>query len=81
MDTRVTPLGELQEKFKNKTALVGVVGLGYVGLPICVAACEVGLKVLGLDVDTAKADAINRSESYLKHIPAAASASSLIRVC
>jgi UDP-N-acetyl-D-glucosamine dehydrogenase len=70
MDTRVTPLGELQEKFKSKTALVGVVGLGYVGLPICVAACEVGLKVLGLDVDTAKVDAINRSESYLKHIPA-----------
>ena len=70
MDTRVTPLGELQEKFKSKTALVGVVGLGYVGLPICVAACEVGLNVLGLDVDTAKVDAINRSESYLKHIPA-----------
>ena len=70
MDTRVTPLGELQEKFKSKTALVGVVGLGYVGLPICVAACEVGFKVLGLDVDTAKVDAINRSESYLKHIPA-----------
>ena len=70
MHIHALPLGQLQAKFKSKTALVGVVGLGYVGLPICVAACEVGFKVLGLDIDTAKADAINRGESYLKHIPA-----------
>ena len=53
MDTRVAPLSDLEAKFKNKTALVGVIGLGYVGLPICVAACEVGFRVLGLDVDAA----------------------------
>jgi len=70
MDTRVAPLSELQGKFKSKTALVGVIGLGYVGLPICVAACEVGFKVLGLDIDPAKPEAINRGQSYLKHIPA-----------
>ena len=64
-------LSELQGKLKSKTALVGVIGLGYVGLPICVAACEVGFKVLGLDIDAAKPEAINRGQSYLKHIPAA----------
>ncbi len=70
MNIRVAPLSELEGKLKSKTALVGVIGLGYVGLPICVAACEVGFKVLGLDIDTAKADAINGGQSYLKHIPA-----------
>jgi UDP-N-acetyl-D-glucosamine dehydrogenase len=62
-------LSELQGRFKAKTALVGVIGLGYVGLPICVAACEAGFKVLGLDIDAAKADAINAKRSYLKHLP------------
>ena len=70
MDTLVKPGRELEGKFRSKTALIGVIGLGYVGLPICVAAAEVGSKVLGFDVDTAKADAINRGQSYLKHIPA-----------
>src|SRR5690348_8472928 len=69
MDTRVGP-SELLTRLKNKTAVVGVIGLGYVGLPICVAACEVGFKVLGLDIDSAKADAINGGQSYLRHIPA-----------
>src|SRR4029079_1114513 len=69
MDARAEPLSELETKFKSKTALVGVVGLGYVGLPICMAACEVGFKVLGLDIDVAKADAITSGQSYLKHIP------------
>ena len=70
MDTRVAPLSDLQGRFKTKTALIGVIGLGYVGLPICVAASEVGLKVLGFDVDAGKPDAINRGHSYLKHVPA-----------
>ena len=69
MDTPVEPGRELERKLRSKTALIGVIGLGYVGLPICVAASEVGFTVLGLDIDTAKADAINRGQSYLKHIP------------
>ncbi len=50
MDTRVQPLGQLKDLLTAKKGLIGVVGLGYVGLPICIAACEVGFKVLGLDI-------------------------------
>ncbi len=40
----------LEEKIKNKTAKLGVVGLGYVGLPLALAFTEAGFKVLGFDV-------------------------------
>lgn len=41
----------LEKKIKNKTAIVGVVGLGYVGLPIAMELVEAGYKVIGIDVD------------------------------
>jgi UDP-N-acetyl-D-glucosamine dehydrogenase len=50
---------------------VGIVGLGYVGLPIAVAFAEAGREVIGLDTDQAKIDAINRAESYIEDIPSA----------
>ena len=50
---------------------VGIVGLGYVGLPIAVAFAEAGREVIGLDTDPAKVDAINRAESYIEDIPSA----------
>ena len=56
-------------RLRQKTALIGVIGLGYVGLPICIAAGESGSKVLGFDVDPAKPEALARGKSYLKHIP------------
>ena len=59
----------LGERLRQKTALIGVIGLGYVGLPICIAAGESGLKVLGFDVDPTKPEALARGKSYLKHIP------------
>ena len=59
----------LGERLRQKTALIGVIGLGYVGLPICIAAGESGLKVLGFDVDPTKPEALAQGESYLKHIP------------
>ena len=43
---------------KNKFTNIAVVGLGYVGLPLCIRFCESGLKVVGLDVDQQKVDAI-----------------------
>lgn len=61
--------GELAEKFRSKHAIVGVIGLGYVGLPLCIAAADAGLRVVGFDIDQSKADAISRGESYLQHIP------------
>lgn len=50
---------------------VGIVGLGYVGLPLAVAFAEAGREVIGLDTDPAKVDLINRSESYIEDIPTA----------
>jgi UDP-N-acetyl-D-glucosamine dehydrogenase len=47
-----------------------VVGLGYVGLPLSFQFARSGVTVLGLDIDTAKVDALNQGKSYIKHIPA-----------
>src|SRR2546427_8864673 len=47
-----------------------VVGLGYVGLPLSFQFARCGVTVLGLDIDTAKVDALNQGKSYIKHIPA-----------
>jgi len=49
---------------------VAIIGLGYVGLPISLRFAEVGVPVLGLDVDPVKVDTLNAGESYIKHIPA-----------
>src|SRR5690606_26995743 len=48
----------------------GVVGLGYVGLPLALTFCEAKLRVVGFDVDRAKVERISRGQSYLEHIPA-----------
>ncbi len=56
---------------KARKAKVGVVGLGYVGLPLGMAFADAGYPVLGLDVDKGKVDRIERGESYIKHIPSA----------
>ena len=50
------------------TENVGIVGLGYVGLPLCLQFASKGVKVTGLDVDASKVDCINASKSYIKHI-------------
>ncbi len=47
---------------------LGVVGLGYVGLPLILRAAEAGLRTLGLDIDPAKVDALSNGRSYIKHI-------------
>lgn len=53
----------------SSAGAVGVVGLGYVGLPLAVAFAEAGRQVIGLDTDQRKIDSINRSESYIEDIP------------
>ena len=60
---------DLLEKIKNRQALVGVIGLGYVGLPLALRFFEVGFPVLGFDTDPKKVELLNRGESYIKHIP------------
>jgi UDP-N-acetyl-D-glucosamine dehydrogenase len=59
-------------KIKEYQAVVGIVGLGYVGLPLMLRFTEVGFPVLGFDIDEAKVDKLNNGESYIGHIPSAA---------
>ena len=60
----------LLARYRARQATVGVIGLGYVGLPLCIAACGAGLKVIGFDIDAKKTDALAQGQSYIKHIPA-----------
>ncbi len=62
---------QLLEKIQSKTAVVGVVGLGYVGLPLAVEFARGGLRVVGVEVDQRKVDALNRGESYIPDVPPA----------
>ncbi|WJM96290.1 UDP-N-acetyl-D-glucosamine 6-dehydrogenase [Pseudomonas defluvii] len=57
-------------KFKSKEAVIGIVGLGYVGLPLMLRYNAIGFKVLGIDIDTSKVAALNSGRSYIEHIPA-----------
>jgi UDP-N-acetyl-D-glucosamine dehydrogenase len=59
-------------KLQQRSAHVAVIGLGYVGLPLCAAFAEAGFRVTGVDVDPNKVDAINRSESYIPDVPSSA---------
>jgi UDP-N-acetyl-D-glucosamine dehydrogenase len=59
---------DLLGKIKDKQALVGIIGLGYVGLPLVLRFCEMGFGVLGFDTDVSKVELLNRGESYIKHI-------------
>lgn len=67
----------LIERINNKKAVIGILGLGYVGLPLMIRYAEVGYKVLGIDIDQQKVDMLHRGESYIEHIPASQIQSSL----
>ncbi len=60
----------LLKKINDKSALVGIIGLGYVGLPLALTFAEKGFKVIGFDIDEKKIPILNSGESYIKHIPA-----------
>jgi UDP-N-acetyl-D-glucosamine dehydrogenase len=49
---------------------IAIIGLGYVGLPLCLQFARSGVTVLGLDIDAHKVRALNAGRSYIKHIPA-----------
>jgi UDP-N-acetyl-D-glucosamine dehydrogenase len=65
-------VADLTARIADRRASVGIIGLGYVGLPLAQAISGRGFKVLGFDVDDAKVEALNSGRSYIKHIPAAA---------
>lgn len=58
----------LLQKLTQKQAVVGVIGLGYVGLPLLDAFISKGMKTLGYDIDPSKVDSLNAGRSYIKHI-------------
>ncbi len=60
----------LTASITDKTSVIGVIGLGYVGLPLIVEFCLKGYQGIGFEVDTKKSDAINAGESYIVDVPA-----------
>jgi UDP-N-acetyl-D-glucosamine dehydrogenase len=58
------------EFFAGKDVKIGIIGCGYVGLPLALRFCDVGQRVTGFDVDKSKIDKLNAGESYIQHIPA-----------
>ena len=64
-------LKHLIAKFKGRSAVIGIIGLGYVGLPLSLRYSAVGFKVLGIDIDAGKVGKLNAGASYIEHIAAA----------
>ncbi|MBU2494647.1 MAG: nucleotide sugar dehydrogenase [Bacteroidetes bacterium] len=70
MKKKLHPSEALINKFKSHTAIIGVIGLGYVGLPLGLAFASKGFNVIGFDIDEKKIPLLNSGKSYIKHIPA-----------
>jgi UDP-N-acetyl-D-glucosamine dehydrogenase len=62
---------DLLSSIENKTARIGVIGLGYVGIPLAMAAVNSGFRVTGFDIDAARVAQINRGESFIRHLSSA----------
>ena len=60
----------LESKIRNRGAVIGIIGLGYVGLPLVIRFGEERFLVIGFDIDEQKVQKLNNGESYIKHIPA-----------
>jgi UDP-N-acetyl-D-glucosamine dehydrogenase len=77
----INPLAELQTKVNEKTVRVGVVGLGYVGLPLALGFARKGFCTTGFDIDPAKVDKLRRGETYIGHIAGALIAEEVEKAC
>ena len=62
------PKKQLLEAIERRTTPVGIVGMGYVGLPLMRTFCEAGFSCVGLDIDPEKVQKLNAGKSYIKHI-------------
>jgi UDP-N-acetyl-D-glucosamine dehydrogenase len=59
---------EIIKKIKEKKAKIGIIGLGYVGLPLAIEFCSSGFQVIGFDTDKKKVEMLKKGKSYIKHI-------------
>jgi len=61
---------DLKAKIEKREAKIGILGLGYVGLPLAIEFVNGGFRTTGFDIDPAKVDMLNKKKSYIRHIPA-----------
>ncbi len=61
-------MNPLKHKIQNYQATIGIIGLGYVGLPLAIRFSDVGFKVVGFDIDESKVNLLNAQKPYIKHI-------------
>ncbi|WP_431201389.1 nucleotide sugar dehydrogenase [Bradyrhizobium betae] len=69
MEQAKSAVPDLLEKLSRKECTVGIVGLGYVGLPLCLAIASAGLQVIGFDIDRHRVGSLISLRSYFEHIP------------
>jgi len=67
-EKETTVLLKLADKIRDKLAVIGIVGLGYVGLPLALVFSEAGFKVLGFDIQQKRVDAVNQGKSYIADV-------------
>lgn len=60
---------EVFKKIGDRSAVISVIGLGYVGLPLAIRFSEAGFRVIGIDTDPSKVETLNQGKSYINHIP------------
>lgn len=77
LDTVILETNALLSRIANRDYTVGIMGMGYVGLPLALAAAKAGFRVIGFDIDEARVALLNRGESGIKHIPGGAIAEAL----
>ncbi|MXQ12904.1 nucleotide sugar dehydrogenase [Microvirga makkahensis] len=62
-------VADLHARFEARQATIGIIGMGYVGLPLALTAAKAGFSVLGFDINSSYVERLNRGESYIKHVP------------